>query len=246
METGRIIFWAILLALVFRSLVWEPFRIPSNSMAPNLEIGDYILVKKYAYGYSRFSFPFGLPLFRDRIIERPPKRGDIVVFRNPKDSDIVFVKRLVGLPGDKIRLNHGRVYINDVITERTDSGRNWPNWYNSGNCTRLWCDWYVEHVRLYFEVFDNGQRHAILERHDHNPPSPFDKTDNTSTYKVPENHYFMMGDNRDNSSDSRYLQDVGFVPFEHFIGRADRVLFSVDITKRLPRIRMGRFFHGLE
>lgn len=211
-ETVKVIVQALLIAVVVRTLLFQPFNIPSGSLIPTLLIGDYLFVSKYSYGYSKYSVPFSPPLFEGRILASEPKRGDVAVFKLPKDNSTDYIKRVIGLPGDRIQLRDGRLYINDQLVERkriedfvtTDSwGREVP-------------------VPQYLEILPGGSSHRIIERDG-------DKGywDNTYVYTVPPGHYFMMGDNRDNSTDSRDEANVGYVPFDNFIGRAEVIFFSV-------------------
>ena len=226
---------AVVIALGFRSILFEPFNIPSGSMIPTLLVGDYLFVSKYSYGYSRYSFPFGAVPFDGRFFSDEPERGDVVVFRLPANTSVDYIKRVVGLPGDKIQLKQGRLHINGVQLERRIVG------------TKTIPSSYVETtVTAYEEVMDNGKKYIIHEFSD------TDRMDNTATYEVPEGHYFMMGDNRDRSKDSRFL-DVGTVPFENLIGRAEFTFFSVDQSARLwevwkwpMAIRYGRIADGIE
>jgi len=214
-ESVRTFVYAVLLALVFRSLAFEPFHIPSGSMLSTLFVGDYIFVSKYAYGYSRYSFPFGLQLFDGRLAERAPERGDIVVFRLPSDPKIDYIKRVIGLPGDIIRVYDGIVFINGVPVKRENS----PAGDFAYRDTHSGID---RRIKQYQETLPNGRRYLTLDE------TAFGEVDFTSDYTVPDGHYFMMGDNRDNSIDSRYTQQVGFVPAENLIGRAEIILFSID------------------
>ncbi|HEY1096825.1 MAG TPA: signal peptidase I [Alphaproteobacteria bacterium] len=211
-ETIKTIFIAALFAMTIRSVAFEPFSIPSGSMVPTLLVGDYLFVAKYAYGYSKYSFPMGVFPIQERLKPKQPDRGDVIVFRKPTDVRIDFIKRLVGLPGDKIQVRKGRLYINDKMVERKFIGN-----YES----RL-ADGSIAMHRRYWETLPGGKKHLIIERGDNGP------LDNTPAYNVPEGHYFMMGDNRDGSQDSRVLSDVGYVPYENLIGRATYLFFSVD------------------
>ena len=210
-ETIKVIVQALLLALVVRTLLFQPFSIPSGSMKSTLLIGDYLFVSKYSYGYSKYSLPFGLPLFSGRIMASEPTRGDIVVFKLPRDPSIDYIKRVIGLPGDKIQMIEGQLYINGqaVPHERIDD---FIDTDEQGRKTR------VERFR---ETLPNGVSYTTLNLTDSN------YLDNTPVYEVPAGHYFMMGDNRDNSSDSRVLSNVGYVPFENLVGKAQVIFFSI-------------------
>ena len=202
------------LALGFRSLLFEPFNIPSGSMIPTLLVGDYLFVSKYSYGYSRYSFPFGMAPFDGRIFETPPERGDVAVFRQPQNESVAFIKRIVGLPGDRIQVVNGTLRINDVAVNRDRKGfATASDGYN------------VIRFVVYQETLPNGKSYLIQERSDD------DLLDNTNVFLVPEGHYFMMGDNRDNSRDSR-TTSVGMVPAENLIGRAERLFFSHNNTAK--------------
>ncbi len=211
-ENVKTFVYAILIALAIRTVAFEPFNIPSGSMIPTLLVGDYLFVSKYSYGYSRYSLPLGLPLIPGRIFVTPPKRGDVAVFKLPRDNKTDYIKRIIGLPGDRIQMKAGRLYINDQLVER---GNPTPFEYNDGfgNFTR---------GTQYIETLPNGVKHRIVERSDD------EQLDNTSVYTVPAGHYFCMGDNRDNSQDSRVLSAVGYVPLENFVGRAEFIFFSTD------------------
>jgi len=214
--------FAVLLALIFRSVAYEPFHIPSGSMMPTLRVGDYIFVSKLSYGYSRFSFPFGtiIPYFDGRIFETTPQRGDVIVFRLPKNPGIDYIKRLIGLPGDTIRVIDGVLYINDVAV-KLEKTTDYQEKLEDGS---------VKSVRRYIETLPNGVKHYVLDERPYGnmDPSGFD-SDNTSTYVVPEGHYFFMGDNRDNSVDSRYQADgPGYVPAANLVGHADMIFVSFN------------------
>ena len=222
------------LALGFRSLLFEPFNIPSGSMIPTLLVGDYLFVSKYSYGYSRYSFPFGMAPFDGRIFETPPERGDVAVFRQPRNESVAFIKRIVGLPGDQIQVTDGILRINDVAVNRVRKGfATASDGYN------------VIRFAVYQETLPNGKFYLIQERSDD------DVLDNTNVFLVPEGHYFMMGDNRDNSRDSR-TTSVGMVPAENLIGRAERLFFSHNSSAHLWEIwkwpfaiRYGRLGDGI-
>lgn len=200
------------IAFTFRSFAFEPFNIPSGSMLPTLLVGDFLFVSKYSYGYSRHSLPWSLPVIPDRIFFTPPDRGDIAVFRYPSDTSVDYIKRIVGLPGDTVQVKQGRLYINGEIVPRTPAGVfEEKDQYNR-----------VIRLKRYIEELPNGVKHAILERSDR------EGMDNTPIYRVPEGHYFAMGDNRDNSLDSRALTKVGFIPKENLVGRAEMMFFSID------------------
>ena len=222
------------LALGFRSLLFEPFNIPSGSMIPTLLVGDYLFVSKYSYGYSRYSFPFGMAPFDGRIFETPPDRGDVAVFRQPQNESVAFIKRIVGLPGDRIQVTDGVLRINDVAVNRVRKGfATASDGYN------------VIRFAVYQETLPNGKSYLIQERSDD------DVLDNTNVFLVPDGHYFMMGDNRDNSRDSR-TTSVGMVPAENLIGRAERLFFSHNSSAHLWEIwkwpfaiRYGRLGDGI-
>jgi signal peptidase I len=211
-DTIKTILVAGFVALVVRSLAFEPFSIPSGSMIPTLLISDYLFVSKSAYGYSRFSFPLGLAPIVRRINGKPVERCDIAVFRKPTAKSIDYIKRTIGLPGDRIQMQGGRLYINGNMVERTFLGE--TNISMPDGTRRM-------HKR-YRETLPGGCEHEIIEISDDGP------LDNTDVYIVPKGHYFMMGDNRDGSQDSRVLDQVGYVPYENFVGRAERIFFSLN------------------
>jgi signal peptidase I len=275
-DTIKVIIQALAIALVIRSLLFQPFNIPSGSLIPTLLIGDYLFVSKYSYGYSHYSVPgffdpapevvpgkrdlrFQLgsldvdipsvatvmgwlhipqPSLSGRIFASEPKRGDIIVFKLPRDGDTDYIKRLIGLPSDRIQMIHGRLSINGQIVERTPL----PSYVTKGRFGPP-----VE-VTHYEETLPGGVKHEIIQIDGDNGYWA-----NTNVYEVPPDHYFMMGDNRDNSQDSRVppeQEGVGFVPFENLVGRAEVVFFSVEDGEpawqiwRWPWIvRWGRMFH---
>ncbi len=234
-ETGRVIFHALIIALVIRTFLFQPFNIPSGSMKETLLVGDYLFVSKYSYGYSHYSLPFSPPLFPGRVWAAQPNRGDVVVFRLPKDDSTDYIKRVIGLPGDRIQMIDGVLHINGEPVKRERVADFLTNDAN-GNIRRS---------TRYLETLPNGRSHYILEVNDSNPH------DNTQVYRVPEGHYFAMGDNRDRSRDSRFLDGVGFVPRENLIGRAEFLFFSVngevyEIWKWFWTVRFNRIFDGIE
>lgn len=232
-ETIKVIVQALLLALVLRTLIVQPFSIPSGSMKGTLLVGDYLFVSKYSYGYSKYSVPFGLIPFSGRILEGKPERGDIAVFRLPTDTSTDYIKRVIGLPGDVVQMKDGILHINGTAVKRekvadfTEEGRS-------------------SSVDQYRETLPNGKTFLTLDT------VPNGQADNTQEYRVPEGKYFMMGDNRDNSQDSRF-SNVGFVPLENFVGRAEFLFFSIsdgtnawEIWKWPNTVRFDRLFDGLK
>jgi signal peptidase I len=207
-ETVKTMVYAVIIAVAVRTFLYEPFNIPSSSMVPTLLVGDYLFVSKYSYGYSKHSLPFSLPLFGGRIFGSDPARGDVVVFKLPKDNKTDFIKRIVGLPGDRIQVVDGILRINGtpVQRERIDD-----YYSDDGRCSP--CIQYVE-------ILPEGRKHRIIEQSDQA------SKDNTEEYVVPAGHFFAMGDNRDNSDDSRGV--VGFIPAENLVGRAEIIFYSTD------------------
>jgi len=203
--------FAAMIALVIRTFLFEPFNIPSASMYPSLLIGDYLFVEKYSYGYSQYSFPLGLVQFDGRVMATKPETGDVVVFRKPTDTNIDYIKRLIGMPGDTVQVKEGRLYINGDMVKREWLG---TEQRNDGYNNNLY--------QKYKETLPNGVEHYIYELSD------TDNYDSTQAFKVPAGHYFMMGDNRDGSLDSRAQADVGFVPEQNLIGRAALTFYSSD------------------
>ncbi|MHA1189701.1 MAG: signal peptidase I [Alphaproteobacteria bacterium] len=235
-ETVKVLIQALLIALVFRTLLFHPFNIPSGSMMPTLLVGDYLFVSKFSYGYSRYSFPIDLPFIKNRIWSGEPERGDVAVFRLPRDTKTDYIKRVIGLPGDMIQMKSGVLFINGEAVKREPV----EDYIGSNSFGRS------SSVRQYRETLPNGVDYLTLDLNENS------EKDTTDIYEVPPGHYFMMGDNRDNSTDSRFLEFVGFVPFENFVGRAEVIFFSVEEDSRVWQIwkwpstlRPSRIFNGL-
>jgi signal peptidase I len=210
-ETVRVVIHALIIALVIRTFLFQPFNIPSGSMIPTLLVGDYLFVSKYSYGYTHYSLPFSPAIFSGRVFGSRPHRGDVVVFRLPRDPSIDYIKRVIGLPGDRIQVLHSVVYINGVPVKRELVTQGCVAHEDVG-----------QPVMCYRETLPNGVSYIT---HDFTKDGLLD---NTAVYQVPPNEFFMMGDNRDNSTDSRVLSAVGYVPFENLIGRAQVIFFSIS------------------
>ena len=209
-DTVVVIVEALLIALVFRTFLYQPFSIPTASMQSTLMIGDYFIASKFTWGFGKYSFPLPLPFNGRFFTLSEPQRGDIAVFRNEITNED-YIKRVIGLPGDRIQMRQGRLYINGEMVEREAVGR----------AADTDSDFDTVPVTVYKETLPNGVEHTIQEIADNRP------LDNTAEYLVPAGHYFMMGDNRDRSQDSRVLQMVGYVPFDNFIGKAEARFFSI-------------------
>ena len=231
-ETISVIVQALLIALVFRTFLFQPFSIPTGSMMPTLLIGDYLLVSKFSYGYSRYSLPLSPDLFEGRVFADEPERGDIAVFRLPSNPKLDYIKRVVGLPGDTIQVREGTLFINGEAVPRVAAGTyEIESRFGAGS---------IE-VPVFIETLPNGVSYRTLDA-DPNGPG-----DDTEEFTVPEGHYFMMGDNRDNSADSRFT--VGTVPFENLVGRAQVIFFSIgdgasalEVWRWPTSLRPGRIF----
>ncbi len=227
-----LIIFCILLPLSFRSLAYEPFHIPSGSMKPTLLEGDFIFVSKFAYGWSRYSFPFGLPFFKGRIGFEMPERGDIAVFRPATMPGTDYIKRVIGLPGDHVQVKESQLYLNGQPVKRVEDGYFLEL---NGNVTK--------EIRQYKQRLNAETEFNILDE------TPRGLLDNTPEFIVPDGHFFLMGDNRDNSADSR-TAPVGFIPVEHLIGRAEIIFVSTKsslwkVWRWFSDFRGGRFLKSL-
>jgi len=226
---------AVLIALIIRSFFAEPFNIPSGSMKPNLLVGDFIFVSKWSYGFSKHSLPFSIPLFSGKIFSKLPERGEVVVFKTPEDNRTDYIKRVIGLPGDRIQIIDGRIIINDNLILRKKLNDFIDTDKNSS----------IKRVRKYKEYFFNKEI-EVLDIMDQGI------VDNTNLYVVPEGHFFVMGDNRDNSQDSRFTNIVGYIPIENLIGKAQFIFFSLENSRFLelwkwPKaIRTKRLFMQIQ
>ena len=234
-EFFRTIIYAVLIAIVFRSFLFEPYNIPSGSMLPNLLVGDYLFVSKYSYGFSRYSFPFGIVPLPKRIWVSYPQRGDVAVFKLPSNTSINYIKRVIGIPGDTVQMKAGKLFLNDKLVIQNSNGV-----FNF-----LYKNKYQQSLNKFEENLTNKKSYSILNKND------FQQLDNTRKFYVPEDHYFMMGDNRDNSLDSR--ADVGFVPFENFVGKGNIIFFSTNGSARIwelwrwpMAIRYSRIFKKIK
>ncbi len=211
-ETIMVIVQALILAIVVRTFLFQPFNIPSGSMKSTLLVGDYLFVSKFSYGYSKYSFPVSFIPMEGRFWGAEPQRGDVAVFRLPKDGQTDYIKRVIGFPGDRIQMRRGILFLNGEAVKREPR----PDFVE--------LDPFGGEVRTkrYRETLPNGVSYDTLDLYENG------SADNTQEYVVPPGHFFMMGDNRDNSTDSRVLSQVGYVPFENLIGRAEIIFFSID------------------
>ena len=232
-ENLKTIFYALVIAIIIRSLLIQPFYIPSSSMEPNLLVGDRLFVTKYSYGYSKHSFPFSPPLFKDRILFSEPKRGDIIVFKTPTDNRTDYIKRLIGLPGDRIQFISGNLYLNEIQIFKDIKSRN----------DQIFCGDKILNVNTFEEKLNNNVKFKTVYRKDFT-------FQNSDKFLVPDNHYFFLGDNRDCSKDSRFLSSVGYVHENNLVGKAQFIFFSSDYRngslfqfwKWSELIRFERFF----
>ena len=232
-ENLKTIFYALIIAIIIRSFFFQPFYNPSSSMEPNLLVGDRLFVTKYSYGYSRHSLPFSPKIYNKRILGKTPKRGDVIVFKTPADNRTDYIKRLIGLPGDELQFINGDLFINNVMVKRE----------NLGDSLKINCGDQIINTKVYRETLANDTSYTAVYNKD-------GTMQNSDKFKVPDKHYFFMGDNRDCSKDSRYLSSVGYVHFNNLVGKAGIVFFSNDIKKGSffkfwkwkKSIRTNRFF----
>ena len=236
-ENIKTLFYALIIALIIRSFLLQPFYIPSSSMEPNLLVGDRIFVTKYSYGYSKHSLPFSPPVIKGRIFYKEPKRGDVVVFKTPADNRTDYIKRLIGLPGDRIQFIDSNLYINnsEILKSRTS------------NMTNAFCGKRKIIVSKFEELLPNSKKYETVYFKDNS-------FQNSDLFIVPTNHYFFLGDNRDCSKDSRFLTSVGYVHKDNLVGKAQFIFFSSDKSignffsfwKWNKSIRFKRFFKKIK
>ncbi len=233
--------FAMLIALSIRSFAYEPFSIPSGSMKPTLLVGDFLFVSKFSYGYSKYSIPFGRYIpFNGRLFYDKPKRGDVAVFKFPKDNKTDYIKRIIGLPGDTITVKEAIVYVNEEPIKREKKGV-FEDYHRDG---------YLEKYTVYEESINSKQVYltldddafsGVFQQRKNGSFMDFD-VNNTKNYTVPEGHFFAMGDNREHSSDSRILQQVGFIPEENLVGRAEVLFFSIEFSSQKVSIFGKKLF----
>ena len=217
---------AIFIALLIRSFIFEPFNIPSGSMKPNLLVGDFIFVSKWSYGYSKHSLPFSLPLIPNKILSKIPDRGDVVVFKTPENNRTDYIKRVIGLPGDKIKIINGNINLNGKNIARKKMKDFFDNDKNAS----------LKRIRKYKEFHDSIS-FDIIDIMDNGI------ADNTQLFEVPDGYFFVMGDNRDNSQDSRF-KTVGFIPFDNLVGKARFIFFSLENSRFLEFWKWPKAIRG--
>ena len=225
-EVFKTFVFAIVIAIFLRSVAYEPFTIPSGSMKPNLLVGDFLFVSKFSYGFSKYSVPYGRYLpFNGRIFFSKPKRGDIAVFKFPGDNKTDYIKRIIGLPGDTVRISEGNIFINEIKIIRKKVGK-FEDMHRNG---------YMERFDLYKETMDLGKEYLVIDDiafdgiiGPYNSNGTQFDVNNTMNYTVPEGHYFVMGDNREHSSDSRIMSQVGYVPEINLVGKGAIIFLSIE------------------
>ena len=236
-DNAKTLFYAFLIAILIRSILIQPFYIPSSSMEPNLLVGDRLFVTKYSYGYSKHSFPFSPPIFKGRFFFKEPKRGDVVVFKTPADNRTDYIKRLIGLPGDTIQFIDNELYINNNIIFKDLKSNN----------DQIFCGRKLINVFSFEEKLDNGKKYKTVYLKN-------SSYSNSDLFKVPENYYFFLGDNRDCSKDSRFLSSVGYVHKDNLVGKAQFIFFSsnkkvgsfIEFWKWHKSIRFNRTFNKID
>ncbi len=232
-ENIKTLFYALVIAIIIRSIIIQPFYIPSSSMEPNLLVGDRLFVSKYSYGYSKHSFPFSPPIIKGRLFLSEPERGDVVVFKTPADNRTDYIKRLIGLPGDQVQFIDSNLYINNNEVLKSRMSQN----------DKIYCGKKNIKVSTFEELLPNGKKHKAVYLKDYS-------FQNSDTFIVPKDHYFFLGDNRDCSKDSRFLTSVGYVHRDNLVGKAQLIFFSSDRSigsifsfwKWNKSIRFDRFF----
>ena len=232
-ENLKTLIYALLIALIIRSLLLQPFYIPSSSMEPGLLVGDRLFVTKYSYGYSKHSFPFSPPILKGRVLFSKPKRGDVVVFKTPSDNRTDYIKRLIGLPGDKIQFIDSNLYINNIEILKS----------RLSTKDKIFCGDRLIDVFTFDEKLSDNKIHKTVYLKNYS-------FQNSDVFTVPNNHYFFLGDNRDCSKDSRFLASVGYVHEDNLVGKAQFIFFSSDKSKGSifyfwrwsESIRFDRFF----
>ena len=237
LENTKTLFYALIIAIIIRSLFIQPFYIPSSSMEPNLLVGDRIFVTKYSYGYSKHSFPFSPPIFKGRLMYSEPKQGDIVVFKTPADNRTDYIKRIIGMPGDRIQFIDSNLYINNIEVLKSKISEK----------DKIFCGANTIDVFTFEELLPNGTNYKTVYLKDLS-------LQNSDIFIVPENHFFFLGDNRDCSKDSRFLTSVGYVHQDNLVGKAQFIFFSSDKSigsiflfwKWNKSIRFDRFFKKIK
>jgi signal peptidase I len=232
-ENVKTLIYAIIIAVIIRSLFVQPFYIPSSSMEPTMLVGDRLFVTKYSYGYSKHSFPFSPSIFKGRIFSRKPKTGDVIVFKTPTDNRTDYIKRLIGIPGDQIQFIEGNLYLNNNQISKVIHPKS----------NKVYCGNDLINVNIFEEKFPNGKTYNAAYFKEYT-------FQNSDIFIIPEKHYFFLGDNRDCSKDSRYLTSVGYVHEDNLVGKAQFIFFSSDyrigsifnFLKWNQTLRMNRFF----
>ncbi len=236
-ENLKTLIYALIIAIIIRSFLLQPFYIPSSSMEPNLLVGDRIFVTKYSYGFSKHSFPFSPPIFNGRILSNNPKRGDVVVFKTPSDNRTDYIKRLIGIPGDRIQFIDSNLFLNNSEIIRS----------KISNDKSIFCGTKTIEVMNFEEILPNGKKYKTVYLKN-------SSYQNSDLFIIPEDHYFFLGDNRDCSKDSRFLSSVGYVHRDNLVGKAQFIFFSSDKSiasifsfwKWHKSLRFDRFFRKIK